>query len=594
MKEGSRTIAELSVQGNIIKKLPRKTAVFINDTATFCVELDNDCQNVRWLKNREEVKPSDRISITCSGKQHTMTIRECKVEDAGEIAFLADESRTSTQFTYVHCVFHPPPRPSLTDPVVKNKTETSVTLAWSPPRMERPIPVDGYIVERKKLTGFTWVRCHESHVPSPELTVSNLAEEADYQFRVSAVNAYGQSPYLEFPGSLHLEPILAVKNPLTTAEVAPGGDALFTVDLTKTCSGTWYLNGKVLQESETYIINRTQTTHTLVVKNVTRKDDGAEVKFVANDVETSTKMRVRGIYLSVSPSESLELVCEVSAAGGAVVWRKDQTEVKQDQRTTIVCQGTQRKLIIKKVTQQDQGSYTCETKDDRTTFQVKVRGEKMPGVPKEKVQKEVKAALSENATLSCEVAQEKTEVKWYKDGKLITCSKKFKVESEGKSRRLVVGEVEKKDAGEYTCEAAAEDAFINKEKVQKEVKAALSENATLSCEVAQEKTEVKWYKDGKLITCSKKFKVESEGKSRRLVVGEVEKKDAGEYTCEAAGQKLTFRINVTGRRQILGSQPELTLLLTLPGSCCCSEHRRDGDRRKSSRRSQGWPRRLQG
>ncbi|GAB0185063.1 obscurin [Grus japonensis] len=99
MKEGSRTIAELSVQGNIIKKLPRKTAVFINDTAIFCVELDNECQNIRWLKNKEEVKPSDRISITCSGKQHTMIIRECKMEDAGEIAFLADESRTSTQFT---------------------------------------------------------------------------------------------------------------------------------------------------------------------------------------------------------------------------------------------------------------------------------------------------------------------------------------------------------------------------------------------------------------------------------------------------------------------------------------------------------------
>ena len=83
------------------------------------------------------------------------------------------------------------------------------------------------------------------------------------------------------------------------------------------------------------------------------------------------------------------------------------------------------------------------------------------------------------------------------------------------------------------------------------MKAALSENATLSCEVAQEKTDVKWYKEGKLITSSKKFKVESEGKSRRLVVGQVEKKDAGEYTCEAAGQKLTFKIVVTGGRHIL-------------------------------------------
>ena len=94
--------------------------------------------------------------------------------------------------------------------------------------------------------------------------------------------------------------------------------------------------------------------------------------------------------------------------------------------------------------------------------------------------------------------------------------------------------------------------FTNKDKVQKEVKAALSEDATLSCEVAQEKTDVKWYKEGKLITSSKKFKVESQGKSRRLVVGQVEKKDAGEYTCEAAGQKLTFKLDVTGERRFFG------------------------------------------
>uniref|UniRef100_A0A8U7MNR6 Obscurin, cytoskeletal calmodulin and titin-interacting RhoGEF n=1 Tax=Corvus moneduloides TaxID=1196302 RepID=A0A8U7MNR6_CORMO len=614
MKEGSRTIAELSVQGNIIKKLPRKTAVFVNDTATFCVELDNDCENIRWLKNKEEVKPSDRISITHSGKQHTMTIRECKMEDAGEIAFLADESRTSTQFT-VTTPKKPPTQPPA-HPVVKNKTETSVTLAWSPPRMDRPIPVDGYIVERKKLTGFTWVRCHESHVPVPELTVSNLSEEADYQFRVSAVNAYGQSPYLEFPGSLHLEPVLAVKNPLTTAEVAPGGDAHFTVDLTKTCSGTWYLNGKVLQESETYIINRTQTTHTLVIKKVTKKDDGTEVKFVASGVETSTKMRVKAAVRFTNKSKDVEKVstrlleeaklqAELSDAEATVKWMKDGKELKASEKYELQTVGKRRILKIRSTAEQDAGVYECVCEGDKMLFQLSFVSETSEAnimvkwykdgkeisaskkftmedkgklhklvasalfvtwgflteaeivfTNKEKVQKEVKAALSENATLSCEVAQEKMEVKWYKDGKLITSSKKFKVESEGKLRRLVVGQVEKKDAGEYTCEAAGqkltfridvtepEVVFTNKEKVQKEVKAALSENATLSCEVAQEKMEVKWYKDGKLITSSKKFKVESEGKLRRLVVGQVEKKDAGEYTCEAAGQKLTFRIVV--------------------------------------------------
>lgn len=70
--------------------------------------------------------------------------------------------------------------------------------------MDRPIPVDGYLVERKKLTGFTWLRCHESFIPETEFTVSSPPEEADYQFRVSAANKYGQSESLEFPGALHL------------------------------------------------------------------------------------------------------------------------------------------------------------------------------------------------------------------------------------------------------------------------------------------------------------------------------------------------------------------------------------------------------
>uniref|UniRef100_A0A672TQ42 Obscurin n=1 Tax=Strigops habroptila TaxID=2489341 RepID=A0A672TQ42_STRHB len=651
MKEGSRTIAELSVQGNIIKKLPRKTAVFINDTAIFCVELDNDCQNIRWLKNKEEVKSSDRISITRSGKQHAMIIRECKMEDAGEIAFLADESRTTTQFT-VTTPKKPPTQPPA-DPVVKNKTETSVTLAWSPPKMDRPIPVDGYIVECKKLSGLTWVTCHESHVTGSEYTVSNLLEEADYQFRVSAVNAYGQGPCLEFPGSMHLEPVPAVKTPLTTVEAVPGGDAVFTLDLTTICSGTWYLSGKVLQESETYVIKRTQTTHTLIIKNVTKNDDGAEVKFVANNIDTGTKMRVKapglamrftnksrdvekvsarlreeaklqaelsdadatvkwmkdgkelkasekyelqtvgkrhilkicntaaedaGVYECICEGDKMlyrlsvealanfinkeksggviraiigkqaEFVSETSEANVMVKWYKNGKEIAASKKFTMEDKGKLHKLVASAVTKEDEGTYTCKIGDDTLTFDLKVSGKSVA----QKLKKDVKAALSENATLSCEVAQEKTDVKWYKEGKLITSSKKFKVESEGKSRRLVVGQLEKKDAGEYTCEAAGQKLTFKinvTEKLKKEVKAALSENATLSCEVAQEKTDVKWYKEGKLITSSKKFKVESEGKSRRLVVGQLEKKDAGEYTCEAAGQKLTFKINVTGERR---------------------------------------------
>lgn len=90
--------------GNIVKKLPRKTTVPESDTAIFYVELDSGCKNIRWTKNGEVIKPNDRTTITVSGTRHSLSIRECKWEDAGKIALLADDSRTSTQFI-ITCEF---------------------------------------------------------------------------------------------------------------------------------------------------------------------------------------------------------------------------------------------------------------------------------------------------------------------------------------------------------------------------------------------------------------------------------------------------------------------------------------------------------
>ena len=70
----------------------------------------------------------------------------------------------------------------------------------------------------------------------------------------------------------------------------------------------------------------------------------------------------------------LELSCEVSSASSVVVWRKDGTEIAEDQRTTIISRGTDRRLNIKKAKKSDEGHYSCETQADKITFQVKIKG----------------------------------------------------------------------------------------------------------------------------------------------------------------------------------------------------------------------------
>lgn len=81
--------------------------------------------------------------------------------------------------------------------------------------------------------------------------------------------------------------------------------------------------------------------------------------------------------LSSSLKGDLELTCEVSPASAIVVWRKDQVEITEDQRTSIVSKGTQRKLIIKNAKKSDEGHYSCETATDKVTFQVKIKGKKV-------------------------------------------------------------------------------------------------------------------------------------------------------------------------------------------------------------------------
>lgn len=101
-------------------------------------------------------------------------------------------------------------------------------------------------------------------------------------------------------------------------------------------------------------------------------------------------------------------------------------------------------------------------------------------------------------------------------------------------------------------EIQQKSSFTKKESIQKDVKAAVSQKATLTCEVADAKMEVKWYKDGKLVTASKTVHAEAKDRSRQLVIDSVERKDAGEYICEAGTEKLAFKINVSGKSNKIG------------------------------------------
>lgn len=71
----------------------------ISDTVIFCVELEHPCTGAYWTRNGEKLKEDSRISIACLLRQYTLTIRDCRADDSGEVAFVAGDCKTSTRFT---------------------------------------------------------------------------------------------------------------------------------------------------------------------------------------------------------------------------------------------------------------------------------------------------------------------------------------------------------------------------------------------------------------------------------------------------------------------------------------------------------------
>lgn len=70
----------------------------VGDTAMFCVELARPEGPIHWLRNQKEVVAGGRVAITAEGTCHTLIISQCSLEDVGEVAFVAGDCRTSTQF----------------------------------------------------------------------------------------------------------------------------------------------------------------------------------------------------------------------------------------------------------------------------------------------------------------------------------------------------------------------------------------------------------------------------------------------------------------------------------------------------------------
>lgn len=168
--------------------------------------------DVTWLLGTVLLKSTDRMKIENEDYKTTFIFQKVKRSDRGTYTVTAkNDSGTDSVDVEIEVLCKPSkPKGPL---VVSDVTADSVQLKWDKPEDDGGEPIDHYVVERMDTDTGRWVPVCTSKTPETEVT--GLTEGKEYQFRVKAVNAEGESE----PLTTEI-PTLA-KNPYSAADT-PG------------------------------------------------------------------------------------------------------------------------------------------------------------------------------------------------------------------------------------------------------------------------------------------------------------------------------------------------------------------------------------
>lgn len=76
---------------------------------------------------------------------------------------------------------------------------------------------------------------------------------------------------------------------------------------------------------------------------------------------------------------TLVLVCELSQASGDVAWKHNGRDIKPGGRYSVTTSGPQRILTVTNMNKEDEGEYSCECRDERTSATVSTKGSQESG-----------------------------------------------------------------------------------------------------------------------------------------------------------------------------------------------------------------------
>uniref|UniRef100_A0A673G2Y9 Obscurin like cytoskeletal adaptor 1b n=1 Tax=Sinocyclocheilus rhinocerous TaxID=307959 RepID=A0A673G2Y9_9TELE len=556
MADGGRSIAEVAVKGTIVRKLPRKVDVLEGENAAFCVEVEEEEMDIHWYKDGTELRETHQTILKSFGRTHILVFVNTTPQDSGMVMFYVGRSKTSSQLR-VKAARHCPPSCPI-GVQINTERANAALLSWFPAQDSRKNPPSGYIIERQEVGSQEWLQCLTTDsATSVEILGDSVPCEADYRFRICSVNKYGRSGNVEFPRAVHLVPVARIQAPLQDALVPEGQDACFTIELSASVIGTWFLNGNQLQDDDRFSIRRSRTHQSLRIRGVRDTDNGSEITFIAYGIRDSAALYIQAPLVKFTPLSEMDrnkfvevvLQCELSDPLAQVSWYKDGVKLLPQSGLDFKSKGTKRQLIVQSAEFYHSGVYSCKTRGDAVHFNVDVKG---PNANVCCYKDGVELVSKSQPHIKSECTRRTLAVKtvfWYKEGEeLQECD--IITQSKETFRALVVKTAEPSHSGEHACET---------DDVTVQFAVNLPGDSSviyaihvcflpfkLQCEVSDPDAQVWWYKDGNEVLPQDGMVTVYEEAVRTLSVQSAELCHSGTYSCQTNNDAISFHVEIKG------------------------------------------------
>ncbi|XP_061385572.1 obscurin isoform X4 [Danaus plexippus] len=327
---------------------------------------------------------------------------------------------------------------------------------------------------------------------------------------------------------------------------------------------TWYKDKVELKESTAVKMSSKGQAHSLVISSAARADSGeysCEVRNTLGSTSDSCSVNVRrGPVFTKRLSDltaaegdvNVEFTVDVDAfPQPSVQWYLGDVEITEKKSVySRVDNGSSHKLILKEVSAEMSGRYTCKVTNDlgENSCQATFTVNRKPRITKSLVDMTVDAGQ----TLKMEVEVEgcpEPKVKWFKDGKEVTTDARIKIERDTKrleNYHLTVTLVKEEDGGEYEVRAENEMGSVSSKSTVTVHTPPKLKNSSMKDGHTYEslplvytveasgtpKPTLRWLHDGQEVKPDDRIHVSNDGDLYKLKIDSVDMKDAGKWQCE--------------------------------------------------------------